>query len=372
MIFSDAVRGTPECAAGRYFGCAPKDAINLSIGEPLFPPPESVVSAYAEAGGSGAHRYAPIQGYADLREALAEKLKTENGIQASPEEIIITNGATEAIGLSIMSLVGRGDEVVVFEPNYPIVSPMVIYCGGRPVTIPLKEKDGFQIDTETLKEKVSGRTKLVVINSPHNPTGTVLKKETMRALSEICNAPIISDEVYEKFVFEGEHHSLSSVSENPGRVITVNSFSKSYCMCGYRVGYLHGPRELISQMTKLKLYLSNCCPAPSQRAALAALHEKGFPDSIRNEVGKSREALVIGLKRLGISFTEPVGAFYAFPDVSRFGGGDEFYRMLLKAGVIAMPGCIFGKSHSGHIRFSFACRSEDVKECFRRIGDWRK
>jgi aspartate aminotransferase len=369
MIFSSGVRRTPDCEAGRYFGCAPKDAINLSIGEPLFSPPESVVSAYIDAAKSGANRYAPIQGYADLREALAEKLRTENGIPASPGEIIVTNGATEAISLSIMSLVGEGDEVIVFEPNYPIVAPMVLYCGGRPVIIPLKEENGFQIDIEELKSRVSKKTKLAVINSPHNPTGTVLKKDVMKAVSEICNVPIISDEVYEKFVFEGHHHSLASVAEDPGRVITVNSFSKSYCMCGYRVGYLHGPRELISQMMKLKLYVSNCCPAPSQKAALAALREKGFPENLKNDVGKSREALASGLKRLGISFREPGGAFYAFPNVSRFGGGDGFYNTLLKAGVVAMPGCIFGSSHGEHIRFSFACRAEDVKEGMKRIWD---
>ncbi len=364
-----AIRDTPACEAGKYFGKVPEGAINFSIGEPAFDPPESVISAYEEAVRSGANRYAPIQGYPELRESLAEKFRRENGIPADPDNVIVTNGATEAIAFTIMSLVEKGDEVVVFEPNYPIVSPMVTYCGGKPVVIPLREDNGFRIDTEELKERVSKRTKLMVINTPHNPTGTVFGREDIRAVSEIHRGAIISDEVYEKITYEEGHHSPASFAENPERFITVNSFSKSYCMCGYRVGYLHAHPELIRQIMKLKLYVTNCCPAPSQKAALAAMGDRDFPRRIREEFRKRRDILLKGFERIGMPCSRPRGAFYAFPNVSAMGNDEEVHGKFLDAGVLTMPGRIFGSSHSDHVRFSYVCSPEDIGEGIRRLEE---
>lgn len=324
-----------------------------------------MISVYRDAARSSG--YAPIQGYPELREMLSVKLRDENGIDSDPDRIAVTNGATEAIAFSIMSLVGGGDEVVLFEPNYPIVAPMVRYCGGRPVVIPLREENNFQIDTEELKNSISERTKLVVINSPHNPTGTVFDKNRLKAVSEIFKGSIITDEVYERIIYGEKHESIASFAENPERIITINSFSKTYCMCGFRVGYLHAQKELIRHILKLKLYVTNCCPAPSQKAAMAALQDREFPGSIRKEFEERRNALLSGFRKIGIPCVEPKGAFYAFPNISAFGNDEEVHGRLKEAGVLTMPGSIFSSSHSKHVRFSYVCEKDRIEEGIRRM-----
>jgi aspartate/methionine/tyrosine aminotransferase len=342
--------------------------VNFSIGEPLFSPPESVVNAYVNAVREGSNKYAPIQGHPGLRERIAEKLVDENEIGAEPEEILVTNGATEAIGFILLSTVDKGDEVIICEPNYPIVDPIVRYCGGRTISLPLKEENRFQIDMEELKNTFSSKTKLLVLNTPHNPTGMVLDKNTLKAISEICKTNILVDEVYEKIIYTGKHHSLAALAENPERIITVNSFSKTYCMCGHRVGYMHAESGFVRNILKLKLYLSNCTNAPAQKAALAALEEKSFPRQIRNKFLKRKTAMMEGFKKLGIPCTDPGGTFYAFPNISEWGTDKKVYEMFLKAGVITMPGNIFSDFHDKHIRFSFVCELEDIKKGMERLG----
>jgi aspartate aminotransferase len=368
MELNRAIENTPECEATKYFGNAPGNCINFSIGEPLFRPPGSVVDAYVKAVREGSNRYAPIQGYPELREKIAEKLERENGIKARPEEILVTNGATEAIGFVLLSMVDKGDEVVLCEPNYPIFSPIIRYCGGKPKPLPLREENGFRIDPEELKGMLNKKTKLLILNTPHNPTGMVLNGNLLKAISEICETNILVDEVYEKIVYRGEHHSLASLSGTPERIITVNSFSKTYCMCGYRIGYMHAEKEFVRKMLKLKLYLSNCVNVPVQKAALAALDEKRFPEKIRKEFEKRKKALMRGFKRLSIPCVEPDGTFYAFPDISGWGDDKKVYGMFLKSGVLTMPGSIFSNLYDKHVRFSFVCGPGDIKEGIERIG----
>lgn len=368
MNLNRAIQNTPECEATKYFGRIPKDCINFSIGEPLFKPPKSVVDAYVNAVREGSNRYAPIQGYPELRERIAGKLEGENRIRAEPEEILVTNGATEAIGFVLLSLVDKGDEVIVCEPNYPIFSPIVKYCGGRAKPLPLREERGFQVDLEELKGMLSKKTKLLILNTPHNPTGMVLNKNVLKAVSEICKTSILVDEVYEKIIYSDKHHSLASLSENPERIITVNSFSKTYCMCGYRIGYLHAERGFVKKLLKLKLYLSNCVNAPVQRAALAAFDEKEFPEKIKKEFEKRKMILIKGFKKLGMPCKEPEGTFYAFPNISEWGNDKKVYEMFLKSGVLTMPGSIFSGLYDKYVRFSFVCKPGDIKEGIERVG----
>lgn len=368
MNLNRAIQNTPECEATKYFGHVPKDCINFSIGEPLFRPPESVVDAYVRAVREGSNRYAPIQGYPELREKIAEKLERENRIQAKPEEILVTNGATEAIGFVLLSLVDKGDEVIICEPNYPIFSPIVRYCGGKSKLLPLREEEGFQMDMEELKGMFNKKTKLLILNTPHNPTGMVLDKNSLKAVSEICRTNVLVDEVYEKIIYTGKHHSLASLPETPERVITVNSFSKTYCMCGYRIGYLHAERGFVEKLLKLKLYLSNCVNASVQKAALAALDEKEFPGKIKGEFEKRKIILIKGFKRLGLPCAEPEGTFYAFPNISEWGDDKKVYEMFLKSGVITMPGSIFSDLYDRYIRFSFVCSPEEIEEGLQRLG----
>ncbi len=368
MNLNRATQNTPECEATKYFGHIPENCINFSIGEPLFRPPESVVDAYVKAVKEGSNRYAPIQGYPELRGKIAEKLEMENKIQTELGEILVTNGATEAIGFVLLSMVDKGDEVIVCEPNYPIFSPIIRYCGGKPKPLPLREENGFQIDLEVLKGMLSKKTKLLILNTPHNPTGMVLGENLLKSVSEICKTNILVDEVYEKIIYTGKHHSLASLSETPEKIITVNSFSKTYCMCGYRIGYLHAERGFVQKLLKLKLYLSNCVNAPVQKAALAAFDEKEFPEKIKREFEKRKMILIKGFKRLGIPCKEPEGTFYAFPNISEWGNDKKVYKMFLKSGVLTMPGSIFSDFYDKHVRFSFVCKPGDIKEGIERVG----
>lgn len=367
MIFSEAIEKIRLSGAAKYFGRSNSGLIDFSIGEPKDPPPESAVDAYIAALKSKSSRYAPVQGLPELRERIAEKLSEKNKIPANPEEILVTSGASEAIAFSIMSLVGKGDEVIVAEPSYPIMAPMVRFCGGKPVSLMINEGSGFSPDIEQLKGLIRGNTRMIMINTPHNPTGTVFGKPELRAISEIFGGPILVDEVYENFTYGTEHHSLASIAGSPENIITVNSFSKTYCMCGYRVGYLHARKDAISQMLKLKLCISTCTSNPAQKAAIAALEDKKFPAALKARFDERRRLMVGGLKAAGLPFVEPKGAFYAFPDVTCMGGGEKAFELFLGAGVLSMPGSVFHESCANNVRLSFVSGAEEIKKGIERL-----
>ncbi|MBU4246533.1 MAG: aminotransferase class I/II-fold pyridoxal phosphate-dependent enzyme [Nanoarchaeota archaeon] len=365
--FSEAVERMPFSKATNYFGAARKDTVDFSLGEPKDAPPESVVSAYIQSLKGGGNRYAPVRGIAELREKIAEKLRGQNYINAAPEEILVTGGASEAISFSILSLVNKGDEVIIIEPSYPIAASMVKFCGAKPVSLILEEKNNFCPDLEKLKQMITGKTKMLMINTPHNPTGSVFDKKTLRAISEIFPGIILADEVYENFTYGAKHHSLASVAARPENIITVNSFSKTYAMCGYRVGYLHTQKEIINQMLKLKLCISTCTANPCQRAALAALNDTEFPVMVKKRFEERRNLMVRGLKSLGLQFIEPKGAFYIFPNVAELGGDEKAYEFFLGAGVLTMPGRVFHEDCKNHVRFSFVADKCDIAEGIGRI-----
>jgi aspartate/methionine/tyrosine aminotransferase len=365
--FSDAVERMRFSGATGYFGKNHGDVVDFSLGEPRDRPSEPVLEAYAKAVKEGNNRYAPVQGLPELREVTAGKLREKNRIEANPEEVFITGGASEGIAFSIMSLVDRGDEVVIIEPSYPIISPMVSFCGGRPVSMLLTMENGFSLDIEELKKLVNRRTKMLVINTPHNPTGTVLEKRCLKAISEVFRGVILTDEVYENFTYGTKHHSMASVSDLPENVITVNSFSKTYCMCGYRVGYLHASEDIIKRMLKLKLCVSTSTSSPAQRAAIAALEDRRFPEIVKKRFESRRKLMLKGLNDLSIPHVGPKGAFYVFPDISEFGTDEDTFRFFLKAGVMTMPGTLFHDSCSRHVRFSFVADENEIIEGISRL-----
>lgn len=368
MHFSSAISRMPHSKAAKYFGHARKDVADFSIGEPKDMPPQAVIDSYAESVKSGSNRYAPVQGLIELREKLAAKLSAQNSICASPEEILITGGASEAIAFSIFSLVNPGDEAIIVEPSYPIASSLVTFAGGKPVSLLLKAEDKFLPDLEKLKELVNEKTKMLIINTPHNPTGAVFGKSQLRAISEIFGGIILSDEVYENFTYGNEaHHSLASVACKPENIITVNSFSKTYAMCGYRVGYLHAEKEMVAAMLKLKLCISTCVNNPSQRAAIAALEDRAFPEAIKKKFDERRSILASGLKSAGMRFVEPKGAFYIFPDVAEFGGDDKAFDFFLKAGILTMPGSVFYEGCTSNVRFSFVSSAGEIEKGVQRL-----
>jgi aspartate/methionine/tyrosine aminotransferase len=367
MFFSGAVERMGFSKAAGYFGGNLDDIVNFSLGEPRDPPPKAAVEAYAQSLAKGGSRYAPVRGRADLLDGVTEKLLEKNGIDASEKEVMITSGASEALAFSIMSLIGRGDEAVILQPSYPIMDPMVRFCGGRPVSLLLSKEHGFAPDIETLKGLVGKKTKMLLLNTPHNPTGTVLSSRTLRAISEIYDGPIVCDEVYENFTYGSEHRCLASLAKEPGRIITVNSFSKTYCMCGYRVGYVHAQEDMIRQMVKLKLCISTCTSNPAQSAALAALSDRRFPDDIKKKFEERRNVMVKGLRELGFPLVEPKGAFYVFPDVRELGTDDDACGLFRKAGVLSMPGSVFHERCSGHVRMSFVAEEKEIMEGISRL-----
>jgi aspartate aminotransferase len=268
------------------------------LGEPRINTSQAVKNAYIKAIQDGNNRYGSVQGLEELRYLVSEKLKKENLIDSRAEEILITSGATEAIGFSILSLLNKGDEVILFEPNYPIFSPLIKYVNSCPKIVQLKEENLFQPDLEELKNAISKKTKLLIINSPHDPTGAVFSKNIIKAITEIFKQTIISDEVYEKIIFQEKHHSVTSLAPNPERVITANSFSKSYSMCGYRVCYLHGPISLIKQLLKLKLYISTRTNVPSHKAAIAALGDLKYPNKLKSELNERKKIVIRSFKKM--------------------------------------------------------------------------
>lgn len=367
MSFSKSVERIKFSKATGYFGKVHKDIVDFSLGEPKDRPPDSVIDAFVESLKCESNRYAPVQGLLELREGVAEKLKTQNRFGASPEEIFITNGATEGIAFSILSLIDGLDEVIITEPSYPITAPMVSFCGGKPVGLFLTSENSFIPDLEKLKELTNSKTKMLVLNTPHNPTGAVFDKKCLKAISEIFGGVILIDEVYENFTYRAKHHSLASLTGVPENVITVNSCSKTYCMCGYRVGYLHARKDIIRQMLKLKLCVSTCTSNPAQKAAIAALEDGNFPLAIRRKFEKRRNLMVRGLKALGFPMVEPKGAFYVFPDTTEFGTDEEAFKLFLKAGVMTMPGTVFHERFNGNIRFSFVADINEIKDGIDRL-----
>jgi aspartate/methionine/tyrosine aminotransferase len=357
MRFSEAVERMRFSKATGYFGKDYGDVKDFSLGEPKDAPPGSVIRALTDTVKSEreSNRYASVQGLPELRERVAEKLREKNKIEAKPEEVFIAGGASEGIAFTIMSFIAKGDEAVIVEPSYPIVSPMVRFCGGRPVNLFLEAEKDFSLDIERLKALVNKRTRLIALNTPHNPTGKVFEKRELKAISEVFDGPIMVDEVYENFTYGKTHHSLASISGRPENVITINSFSKTYCMCGYRVGYLHASEEIIKRMLKLKLCVSTCTNRSSQKAAMAAIEDKRFPRMIKK------------LRNLSLPHVKPQGAFYVFPDISEFGDDKEAFGLFLKAGVMTMPGTVFHENCNRHLRMSFVADKEEINEGLQRL-----
>ena len=363
----------------RAFESAGKDFINLGLGEPDFDTPAHILNAAERALREGYTKYTYNKGLPELREAISDKLKRENGVEVSPECVIATAGASEALHISLLALVERGSEVLIPDPGFVSFSALVRLAEAKPVGVKLREED-MTMSVEDVQEKISARTKAIIVNSPSNPTGAVQSEEDMRALAEIAqdkNIFLISDEVYEHFIYEGKHVSPARFAEN---VVIVNSVSKTYAMTGFRLGFVAVKNEeYVEQMLKIHQYIQACAPAVSQIAALAAL--KGPQDSVakmREEFKHRRDFVVEALQQLKdgsgkgkeeagcgiVSFTVPKGAFYIFPKVQN---EEKFVEHAFRRGVILTPGSTFGEGGRNHVRISFAARIEKLKDAFERL-----
>ena len=352
------------------------DALSLGIGEPDFPTPEHIREAGKRALDEGRTKYTPNAGIPELRRGLAEKLSRENGLVCDPERnLVVTSGACEAIMLSLLGLVEPGDEVLVPDPGWPNYYGQVHMAGGMTVPYPLLESERFHVRAEHIAPRITPRTRLLLLNSPGNPTGAVTSPEELREVADLVirhDLTVISDEPYEKFLYDGARHlSPASLPGMAERVLTVNSFSKTYSMTGWRVGYIHGPEEVVTELVKLQEGMSACVTACAQWAALEAL--RGSQDCTRVMVEayrRRRDLLVEGLNRLpGVHCILPEGAFYAFANVEALGSSQEVAMDWLRRGrVVVVPGSGFGPHGEGYVRLCFAASEDTIREALGRLA----
>ncbi len=353
-----------------------KGIISLGPGEPDFDTPRHIIDFACKKLKEGYTHYSPPGGRAELVEAISRKLKRENGIDLPPDQIIVTSGSTEAILLNLICAIDPGEGVLVPDPGFLSYKPTVEILNGMPISVPHCEKDGFQFEVEEAERVIiPEKTKAIIINTPSNPTGVVFNKKTLERISDFAceyDLTIISDEAYEKMVYEGERHvSIGSLNGMEDRVLTLQSFSKTYAMPGFRVGYAAGPPDMIKAMKKVHIYSSICAPTISQVCAARALNgpQRVVSDMVR-EYDRRRKLIIKRLNEIeGFSCVKPKGAFYAFPNISRFGRGSlEFSKWLLKkAGVATVPGTEFGRCGEGYIRCSYATAYDKIEKAMDRI-----
>lgn len=353
-----------------------RDIISLGPGEPDFTSPKHVLSFAKKRLDQGYTHYSPPAGRRELKEAVCRKLKRENKIRVGPEQVIITTGSTEAIMLALMCMIDPGEGVIIPDPGFLAYKPSVEILSGIPISIPLEEEDGFQLDIRKARSRIiPEKTLAIILNSPSNPTGTVFSKKTLERIADFAveyELFIISDEAYEKFVYgDARHISIGSLNGMEDYVLTLQSFSKTYAMPGFRVGYAVGHEKLIKAMSKVHVYTSICAPTISQEAALQALRgPQGCIERMREEYDRRRKLIVKGLNDIdGIRCLEPRGAFYAFPNISEFGMDSlAFARWLLKnAKVAVVPGTEFGLHGEGFIRCSYATAYEKIEKALGRM-----
>nr|CBH36955.1 probable aspartate aminotransferase [uncultured archaeon] len=359
--FAGRIKNIEISGIRKAFEALSGDFFNLGLGEPDFNTPEHVKIAAMQALKSGFTSYTSNKGIDELREAISAKLYRDNNLAFSPDEMIVTSGASEALHIAIHSVVERGDEVLIPNPGFVSFAALTELAEGKPIGVPLS--DDFSISAEAVKEKITDKTKALIINSPANPTGAVESKENIKALVDIAHdhhVTIISDEVYEQLIYDDlKHISPARFSDD---VITVNAVSKTYAMTGFRLGYVAARSEYTEQMLKVHQYIQACASSISQKAALAAI--AGPQDCVvdmRSEFKRRRDFAVYALHDMGMKFNIPKGAFYIFPRVS---DEHEFVESLKRKRVIVTSGSTFGSRGKNHVRISYAASFANLKYAF--------
>lgn len=343
------------------------DVIHLEVGEPDFDIPPAVKNATCEALERGLTHYTHSLGDQELREAICRHYLDKYGVSVKPEQVAVTSGTSPAMMLVFAVLLEKGQEVILSDPGYPCYPNFIKFFGGIPAKVPVYEKDGFELRADAIRERVTRRTKAILINSPSNPTGCLLSERTMRAIAE-CSPYIISDEIYHGLVYEGQEHSILEFTD---RAFVLNGFSKLYAMTGYRLGYLIAPEGFIRPIQKLQQNLFICASSLSQRAGIAALEETSSEVAEMKKVYNQRRLFMIKrLRELGFGITvPPTGAFYVFAKARGF-SGDSYqlaFDILEKAHVGVTPGIDFGQNGEGYLRFSYASSMKNIAEGLDRI-----
>jgi len=356
-----------------------KTIVHLEIGEPDFDTPANVVEAGIAALRKGWTHYGPSAGLPELRQAIAEDVSRSRGVTVTSDEVVVVPGGKPIIFFTLLALADVGDEIIYPNPGFPIYESMIDYVGARAVPIRLREEKDFGFDVDELASLINDRTRLIILNSPHNPTGGVLSKQDIHDIAAAIgdrNLMVLSDEIYSRLVFDGEHHSILSVPGLQERTILLDGFSKTYAMTGWRLGYGVMRPDLAAHITRLMTNSNSCTASFTQLAGVEAIRgDQSSVDHMRGEFQRRRDAFVAGLNRIkGFSCRMPKGAFYVFPNVTKTGWKSKQLAdaLLEDAGVACLPGTSFGDFGEGYLRFSVANSLENLNQALEQIDGWTK
>jgi aspartate aminotransferase len=354
-----------------------KDIVHLEIGEPDFDTPPNVVEAAVGALHKGWTHYGPSAGLPELRQEIADYVAKTRGVPVASDEVVVVPGGKPIIFFSILALVDAGDEVIYPNPGFPIYESMIDYVGGRPIPIQLREDRDFGLDVNELASLINDRTRLIILNSPQNPTGGVLTKSDIHDIADAIgdrNVMVLSDEIYSRLIFEGDHFSIMSIPGFKDRTILLDGFSKTYAMTGWRMGYGVMRPDLAAHITRLMTNSNSCTASFTQIAGVEALRgDQSSVDRMRDEFKRRRDVFVAGLNRIkGFSCRMPKGAFYAFPNITKTGWPSKKLAnaILEEAGVACLSGTAFGDFGEGYLRFSVANSLENLNKALDRIQQW--
>ncbi len=383
-FLNSRITAVPPSGIRRFFDLAAtmKDTISLGVGEPDFKTPYAIRNAAIESLVDGETQYTANRGLPELRDEISLYMSGRYGLSYLAEtQILVTIGASEAIDLALRALTSPGDEILVPEPSYVSYSPGVVFAGGTPVGVVTREEDDFRLKPEYLEKAITPRTKALILPYPNNPTGAVMERSDLESVASVIRKHdlfVISDEIYSELMYDGRTHvSFASLPDMYGRTLTINGFSKSFAMTGWRVGYACGPAEIVSVMNKIHQYAIMCAPRQGQVAAAAALRsgrENNYEEVVRmrESYDRRRRLMVSAFRNMGLHCFEPYGAFYAFPSVRSTGLNSEEFcaRLLREKNVAAVPGTAFGPSGEGNIRCCYATSLDKLTVALERIADF--
>ena len=372
---SDKIKEIKPSGIRKFFDIANKieDCISLGVGEPDFETPWHITEEGIYSLEQGRTFYTSNQGLPELREEISKWNKRKYGLDYSKDEIIVTCGGSEAIDIALRGCINPGDEVIILEPNYVCYEPDILMAGGKPVIIKLKNENEFKLTPKELKAVITDKTKILLINYPNNPTGAIMTKEDLEKIAKVAiehDLLVVSDEIYSELTYEGNHFSIGALPGMRERTLTINGFSKTFAMTGWRLGYLMGPKTIIDQIKKIHQFVVMSAPTISQYAGIEALKNGDVDvERMKKEYNKRRKYLLKEFDRLNLPCFEPKGAFYIFPDIRKYGmASEEFATDLLnKEHVVVVPGTAFGESGVGFVRISYAYSLEALKEAIKRI-----
>lgn len=378
-MLAPAVRTIPPSGIRKFFDLVAetKGVISLGVGEPDFVTPWHIRESCVYSLEKGYTMYTSNHGLLELREEIAHYLKSSFEVNYDPrQELLVTVGVSEALDLALRVLLSPGDEVIIPEPCYVSYKPCTVLAGGIPVPVATEAANQFRVTAQQIEEVITPKSKAIILCYPNNPTGATMSREDLQAIAEVAlkhNLIVISDEIYERLTYEGEHTCFAALPEMKDRTILLNGFSKAYAMTGWRIGYVAANPDFIGAMVKIHQYSMLCAPVTAQMAALEALRNGAEEmEKMVNQYNQRRRLVLKGFEDIGLPCFEPKGAFYAFPSIELTGlSSEEFAEKLLnEAKVAVVPGSVFGAGGEGHIRISYASSVQNINQALERMGSF--